>query len=61
MFAILLCNKDGTRSAQGRIPFTPVAGMFLMAPWACNDYHRVDEVFYNHITETFEVYLADQP
>ena len=59
MFTIILLNKQGTRSANVGLPFVPVAGMFLMAPWARNDYHRVDGVFYDHLTETFEVYLAD--
>lgn len=59
MFPITLLSADARHSARGRIPFVPVAGMFLMAPWAKNDYHRVDQVFYNHLAESFEVYLAD--
>ncbi len=59
MYAISLLNRDGTKSAAGVIPFAPVAGIFLKAPWDRNDYHRVEAVFYDHLAERFEVYLAD--
>ena len=56
-FAIKLLSHDGTRFATGIIPFAPVPGIFLKAPWEHNDYLRVGEVFYDHHAECFEVYL----
>ena len=31
--------------------------MFLKAPWENNDYRRVDEVYFDHISGRFEVYF----
>ena len=59
MYAITLYNRDGTRSASGSIPFAPVPGICLKAPWERNDYLCVEAVFYDHLAECFEVYLAD--
>lgn len=56
-FTVKLLRHDADKSANVRLPFVPVRGMYLMAPFANNDYRKVDEVYWNHTASLFEVYF----
>lgn len=56
-YATTLLSHDANKKAEVRLPFVPVAGMLLMAPFERNDYRKVHEVYWDHVKEQFEVYF----